>query len=218
MPLKLSMKQHATFSRLRAEWLENMQPFNGYQLSDLFEPLLEFSAEQLGDCKLLPKRENILDLLPKDGVVAEIGTQEGEFSRKIYDKLKPKELHLFDIEFDPFYRRNIFPDVPENFFLHKGDSSTLLSSFPDQFFDIIYIDGDHSYEGVKKDADVAIRKIKSHGYLWFNDFTIWSPIEMIDYGVPYVVSEICRNYSYKFAYFTFHPLMYCDVVLVRISD
>jgi hypothetical protein len=63
---------------------------------------------------------------------------------------------------------------------------------------------------------MAVRKLKDDGMLWYNDFTLWSPFEMIDYGVPYCVSEICHSYGFVFKFFAFHPTFYCDVALQRL--
>lgn len=41
----------------------------------------------------------------------------------------------------------------------------------------IYIDADHSYEGVKKDISVACRKVKHDGILIFNDYIYWSYLD-----------------------------------------
>jgi hypothetical protein len=43
-----------------------------------------------------------MKFLPENCIIAEIGTQEGQFARKLYDSLKPAELHLFDINLGRF--------------------------------------------------------------------------------------------------------------------
>jgi hypothetical protein len=40
---------------------------------------------------------------------------------------------------------------------------------PDSTYDVIYIDGDHSLDGVTSDAYVSARKLKSDGVLVFNE-------------------------------------------------
>lgn len=214
--MNLTKVQLEKFGILRQQFYEVVKPHEGFAPSTVLDPMREFKPEHLEDCRVLAKREDLIGLLPKGGKVAEVGTQEGRFARKLYDGLKPEELHLFDIDFQPFHTHGAFREREKGIHLHEGDSSTLLGKFDDESFDIIYIDGDHSYEGAKRDTEVAVRKLKPDGTLWFNDFTLWSPFEMIDYGVPYCVSEVCHSYGFKFKYLTLHPFFYLDVALQRI--
>jgi hypothetical protein len=215
MPLNFSPEQSEKFGSLRARWFEVVQPFDGYRPSHFLEPIPEFSPDHLDGARILVNREAVMDYLPKEGIVAEVGTQEGIFAKKLYDRLQPHELHLFDIDFSPFRKLLAFGDLPATVTLHEGDSSTKLATLPDAYFDVIYVDGDHSYEGVKRDTEVAKRKLKKDGVLWFNDFTLWSPVEMIDYGVPHVISELCHSGEWKIDFLALHPLFYHDVVLTR---
>ena len=129
--------------------------------------------------------------------------------------VRPERLHLFDVDDKPIRQQSADllrrPDVE----LHVGDSSSLLATFSDQYFDWIYVDGDHSYEGVSRDIRVARSKVKPGGLLIFNDFTIWSPVECIDYGVAHAVCELAANSGFEFVYFALHPHFYNDVALRR---
>jgi hypothetical protein len=215
MPLNLTTEQWAEFSAIREKWYRDIKPFNGLAYSSVFEPVPTFHPDHLKDARILPRREDVFQFLSKGGRVAEVGTQEGVFARKIYDSLAPSELHLFDLDFTPFHERGEFEPDTAGLVLHVGDSSTELSSFPNEYFDVIYIDADHSYEGCKRDSGVAVSKLKPDGLLWFNDFCIWSPLEMIDYGVPHVVSELCQTGDWKVSFVALHPLFYNDVALSR---
>lgn len=42
-------------------------------------------------------------------------------------------------------------------------SFSVISSFPDGYFDFVYIDGDHSYEGAKSDLIKYYPKLKRGG-------------------------------------------------------
>ena len=77
----------------------------------------------------------------------------------------------------------------------KGDSSTILRSFPDNTFDMIYIDGDHSYEGVKKDLDVAMMKVKPGGWIMGHDFGLnfEKAKHVYEFGLEKAVRELCGN-------------------------
>ena len=52
----------------------------------------------------------------------------------------------------------------------RAKSGEVLPMFPDDAFDCIYLDGDHSYEGVKLDLDIAWKKVKKGGWLMGHDY------------------------------------------------
>lgn len=63
------------------------------------------------------------------------------------------------------------PDVENSKFIIKRDtSSNVIPTFEDNFFDIIYIDGNHNPEYIVEDAVLSFRKLKVDGYLIFDDF------------------------------------------------
>jgi hypothetical protein len=162
----------------------------------------------LEGCLLLPDRETMIrDYLPKHGVVAEIGVARGDNAALILETL-PRELHLFDLDFGPL--RHL--DGPIT--LHEGESSTELSRFED-YFDWIYVDGDHSYEGVKRDIAAASRAVKSDGLLIFNDYIPFSYVEFTAYGVIQAVNEFCIEQDWRLRYFVLAPRMFCDVAITR---
>ncbi|PWT77533.1 MAG: hypothetical protein C5B60_02550 [Chloroflexi bacterium] len=219
--MRMTPEQAAWFERVHTEWFEVMRPFDdGFQISPLFPPLPVLLPERLVGCELLSSREEILRRLPKGSVGAEIGTQEGRFAEKIMEIARPEQLYLFDLH-DTWLipRQPILQAAAEKIgtdvFFDRGDSSINLAKYPDDRFDWIYIDGDHSYEGVRRDIEVARIKIKPNGLLIFNDFTIWSVAECCDYGVPYAVCEFIEQYGWNMVYFALHPHCYHDVALRR---
>jgi hypothetical protein len=48
----------------------------------------------------------------------------------------------------------------DNVTLHQGFSYNLVNNFEDNYFDFIYIDGNHSYEDAKKDIELYLPKAK----------------------------------------------------------
>lgn len=52
---------------------------------------------------------------------------------------------------------------------HQGTNTEILPTFPDCYFDIIYIDGSHLYEDVTYDIVQAKRLIKDHGIICGDD-------------------------------------------------
>ena len=214
MPMNLNRQKKQKFEELRSLWFKHLFPLNGFTPSDIFEPLKLPDQDSLKATKMYASRYEMLENLPSGGIVAEVGVQEGLFSLEILNRCRPLQLHLIDIDISPTSNNEELKKSDKVQF-YEADSSKALSSFPDNFFDWIYIDGDHSYEGVKRDAHVSMQKVKPGGYLVFNDFTIWSPVEMIDYGIPYVVCELIRNFNYKMTHFALHPLGYHDVAIQK---
>jgi len=73
-----------------------------------------------------------------------------------------------------------------------------------QKFDFIYIDGDHRYEGVKRDIELAIPLLKPGGVMLLDDYGI-THTEAVDlddggghmngeYGVKQAADELLKNW------------------------
>lgn len=59
--------------------------------------------------------------------------------------------------------------------INRGFSGDIVPTFHDNFFDIIYVDGNHETEFVYKDGCMAFEKVKSGGYIVFDDYLLyWS--------------------------------------------
>jgi hypothetical protein len=85
----------------------------------------------------------------------------------------------------------------ENIQIHKANSITFLQNVEDNYYDIIYIDGDHSYTGVKNDLENAYKKIKNKGYIIGHDYemNMEKAKTAYDFGVKGAVDEFCINYN-----------------------
>ena len=164
----------------------------------------------------MPHRTVLLDRLPKGGIVAEVGTLHGEFAREILRIVEPRELHLIDQEIQPRVREMAEDaSLRDRLHVHHSDSVVALESFPDEYFDWIYIDAQHTYEGVKRDIGAARLKVKANGLLVFNDYLIWSYQEMQPYGVVAAVNELCIEDNWELVYLALRYHMYCDVAVRR---
>lgn len=129
----------------------------------------------------------LIELLASGGLIAEVGTQYGNWAAEIIEHKEPAELHLFDLTFDR--TRDDVKDAP-SVKLHLGKSFEIMAQMPDNFFDWIYVDADHTYEGVKKDIGACIPKLKDEGILVFNDYLTWAPMLAEPYGVLAAVNEL----------------------------
>lgn len=177
------------------------------------------------NCRLIESRAKMLEDLPKDSVVAEVGTQYGRFAEKILSITKPKKLHLIDSNFDSFKaevsqkQKTVFQEGIDHgtIELHEGDSSTILSEFPDEYFDWIYIDADHAYEGVCKDIARGYTKVKADGMMVFNDYTNWSVCEIMPYGVARAVNEFCIANNWEIVFLALQSFGYHDIAIKKNS-
>jgi Methyltransferase domain len=161
---------------------------------DLDFPSLE--ARHLDNAQLFANRKDLISSMRsiEGGVIAEVGVAHGGFSEFLMDQLKPKRFVAFDLfnmhEWGEawgvptaqllnnmthleFYKKR-FADRSTEVVIEVGMSHLTLAKYPDKSFDLIYIDADHSYEGVKKDAEVAKNKVADNGVLIFNDYQVFS--------------------------------------------
>jgi hypothetical protein len=87
-----------------------------------------------------------------DGYVGFLKEQDTNYSRFIHNisRLAPQDL--------------------QKIFIHRDISQKVVPTFSDEFFDVIYIDGNHEADYVLEDAVLTIRKLKSGGWLIFDDY------------------------------------------------
>ena len=80
--------------------------------------------------------------------------------------------------------------------LFKADSVTFLTNQEDNTYDIIYIDADHSFQGVLNDLTHAYNKIKDGGYIMGHDFAInlKKTNTIRKFGVKKAVNVFCKKY------------------------
>lgn len=168
-------------------------------------------AHLVEDCRCCASRKDLLYRLPKNGIVAEIGTQRGNFARAIVERAAPRELHLIDIDFSLFDPRGLSGDHVAR---HCGLSHEVIATFPDQHFDWIYLDADHAYSATLRDARAAAPKVKPGGFLVFNDFAHIDP-ELGRYGVHRAVTDFVHEQGWRVAFFAFNPEALYDVALQR---
>jgi ubiquinone/menaquinone biosynthesis C-methylase UbiE len=168
--------------------------------------------------RLFTDRASLLNSLPKGGRVAEVGTWRGDFSSLIANVCRPDEFHLLDIDFSPLKEDRVRSAL-QGGSLHKhlGDSAKTLGSFPAAHFDWIYIDGDHTYAGVKRDLAAAHRVLKPGGYMMCNDYTNWDVKSAQPYGVAKAVNEMILAENYQVLGLAFEPAGYHDILLQKLG-
>lgn len=170
-------------------------------------------------CRLYSDRYKLLETLPQQGVVGEVGTDRGDFAARIMATTQPRTLHVFELDISRINPDNISSHVADGTCqLHVGDSSEQLRALPNQSFDWIYIDGDHGYEGVKRDIAAAAPKIKPGGLMVFNDYAVWSVTSMRRCGVAKAANEFAIANEWSLIGFAFHASMYCNAAFRKPGE
>lgn len=148
-------------------------------------------------------RNDFIDTLDNGLVMCEIGVFNGDFSRILFNRA-PKELHLIDPFIGSFWSGDkdgsnmqyanleiSYQNLKQTYAqynyvsIHKGFSETVLLTFPDYYFDFMYIDANHDYKSVKQDLAICRQKTKINGIISGHDYSNKFP------GVVQAVNEFC---------------------------
>lgn len=178
---------------------------------------------------LIVKREQIPRLLNDyhnsnknyDNLVSgEIGVLAGGYSKHILEnfslvdshflidcwKQQPSEIYNDAANKDDNTQENMYKscmnrlkDFNNKLKVIRKFSSEAVLEIPDNYFDYLYIDGNHSYEAVKQDLQDWFPKMKKNSILAGHDY-VNSPI----FGVIKAVDEFCKQYN-KILYLTKDP-------------
>jgi predicted O-methyltransferase YrrM len=102
----------------------------------------------------------------------------------------------YDIEKSYIELLEKYKDMP-NIRIHKANSIDFLQGQEDNTYDIIYIDGDHSYNGVKQDLLNAYTKVKNGGYIMGHDYemNMEKAKTFYKFGTKKAVDEFCLEYN-----------------------
>jgi FkbM family methyltransferase len=188
---------------------------------------------------------SLVNNLFPEGRGVEIGVLRGEYSKIILERWHKGSLFLVDtwrhigtyIDMngrDDQYHYDCLIETCKNIkswqdraHIVRMDSVKAASMFPDEFFDFIYIDADHSYEGVVRDITAWWPKIKKGGLFCGDDYIpdngdIWltvgqqEPVYAGKFGVRKAVNEFIENNNlslyetteepYWRQWYTFKPL------------
>jgi Methyltransferase domain len=142
-------------------------------------------------------RQQLLSLLPSGGVCVEVGTWRGDFAAAILRASNPTRLCLVDSwehRSEEKYEQTcyggaaatgqagmdaIYESVINRFqaeidsgkvLIRRARSEDAAASFDVESLDWVYIDADHSYEGVKRDLNAYFPLVKPGGILAGDDY------------------------------------------------
>ena len=126
--------------------------------------------------------EFLSEFKDKTSTFLEIGSFEGMSTIWMLENiLTNKESRLFCIDAWAEWTGDAFVRFVENINktglkdkvrIVKGDSSEELRIFPKEYFDFIYVDGDHDEKAVIKDAIGSFRVLKKRGIIAFDDYLL----------------------------------------------
>ena len=155
---------------------------------------------------------------------AEIGVDKGGFSNHLLTKSDFEKFYCIDPWIDNFGSDNKNADFDPNGSKRMQECEETLKEFvqdgtaelvratgleasaeiPDEYLDFVYIDGDHSLEGIFYDIYAWTPKVRVGGVISGHDYKDGPKSGMkdywgnhLDYGVKTVVDYYCARYGYK---------------------
>ena len=153
------------------------------------------------------RAEFVSSLIKPGDIGAEIGVCAGVFAFHVLLPQEPSKLYLIDpwqyglqadyeMDVTPENQRardsqyeyvaEVFAPYP-NIEIIRMKSEDAVSLFEDEYFDYVYIDGEHSYEAVKRDLNNYFGKVKIGGYIIGDDYG-WA-------GIMPAVQEFLQEHS-----------------------
>jgi FkbM family methyltransferase len=186
--------------------IKNMHPAGGFIYATKNSNVADKRNESMVsflDINKCPDKRDIAVLVNKlfpDGTGVEIGVLRGDYSKIILERWKHGQMYLIDTwrhlsEYvdmngqDDKYHYDCIVKTCENIkpwqnraHMIRMDSALAANLFPDEFFDFVYIDADHSYDGVVRDLKAWWPKVKRGGLFCGDDYIpqdgdIWLTIE-----------------------------------------
>lgn len=169
------------FNKMYRIWKPFMQKYNcericeiGVRTGDNFLKMIKHN----------PKVAVAIDIWKNDGVVArnDIGWSNERLEeqyQRFMDKVKDK----------PFVK------------VYRDYSFNVVKECEDNFFDLVYIDADHTYNGCYKDIIDWYPKVKQGGILLGDDYVKHKTRTGVEYGVIEAVNKFARDNKLSFFVF-----------------
>ncbi|MBD1173334.1 class I SAM-dependent methyltransferase [Pelagibacterales bacterium SAG-MED03] len=101
----------------------------------------------------------------------------------------------------------------KNVHIYRQKSVDAVTSFKSDFFDVIYVDGDHSFNAVLNDLLLYESKLKSGGIFIGNDYLLSENDDFFHYGVLSAVNQFCKTRNFNLLLVTYGE--YADFVLYK---
>ncbi|MCC5450482.1 class I SAM-dependent methyltransferase [Rheinheimera sp. UJ51] len=205
----IPIEELADVMQLNTEYVQLQTNYR--RQSNVSIPLVPLQRKHLEYSRLITDRQKLLELLPKNGIVAELGVANGDYTSQILSISQPEKLHLVDIWQSERYNETLFNNVCAKFdselavgrvHIHRKLSLEAAEVFPEEYFDWIYIDTSHCYKGTKAELEYYASKIKPGGIIAGHDYTMGNWNSQFRYGVMEAVHEFCVKHSWRIKYLT----------------
>ena len=174
---------------------------NEIEVYDTRNEMIKHYADKINKpkiCELGVFKGEFLDYIEQNidyGVIDGVDLFQGNLYSGNVDGNNPEyaQLEVQKIRLDDKYRDN------KNVNVYKSYTETFLRHQKNDIYDIIYIDADHSYEGVKKDIILSYDKIKNGGYIMGHDYemNMDKAENFYNFGTKRAVDEFCEEYNQK---------------------
>jgi hypothetical protein len=160
-------------------------------------------------------RVELLSLLPENCIFAELGVFKGDFSKEIIKNVSLKELFLVDIwegnygsgdkdgnnhinikDMETVYLNILHQTLNKpNIHVVRSKSVSFLKTCEQDYFDCIYVDGDHTAKAVYEDLTNSYRVLKEGGMLMGHDYHY-----TLGGDVVHAVNSFCENFNQQVNY------------------
>lgn len=161
-----------------------------------------------------PDRNALIRTLAPDSIVAEVGTQRGDFAAEIL-KTKPYRLYLIDVwaqqkgdyeadigNIDDGGQEANYRHVCERFAdeIESGQVVVLRMTsmeaarhVAEGILDAVYLDANHTKRAVSEDLNVWAQKVNEVGRIMGHDYTDRPEAKKMNFGVIEAVTEFCAK-------------------------
>lgn len=174
-------------------------------------PKYELGPKHIANLRAVENRSQLLELMPRNGIAAEIGVNKGDFSEEILKRSHPAKLHLIDVWGSERYHKGLEDLVKGRFKpeiekgtveVNVGFSVDMSKRFENEYFDWIYIDTTHLYADTRDELEAYSKKMKPGGIIAGHDFVSGNWRSAIKYGVIEAVHEFCVKNDWELLFLT----------------